>query len=192
MIENSGLNAYLPTASYPSRQAGNIARYQQSGQISQKESFSLSTDQVTLSYNTESVITYDSSMTLLGNKGDGFDLLRGLVLNIFKEQGIDYKILADDGEIDLSTVTPEEAQELVADDGYFGVEKTSQRIFDFAVGIAGGDPARLDAIRAGVEQGFEEAKDAFGGWLPDISYDTYDAVMKKLDDWAGVSNSQQS
>jgi hypothetical protein len=43
-----------------------------------------------------------------------------------------------------------------------------------------------------VENGFQEALDAFGGRLPDISYDTYDAVMKKLDDWAGVEISPQS
>ncbi|MDK9707971.1 MAG: hypothetical protein OEL83_13055 [Desulforhopalus sp.] len=192
MIDTSNISAYQPAINTPSRQAGNIATYQQSGQLRQQESFNLTTDTVTLSYSTESVLTYDSSMTLQGNQADGFDLLRGLVINILKDQGIDAKFVADDAEIDLNTLTSEEAQELVADDGYFGVEKTSQRIFDLAVGIAGGDPARLDAIRAGVEQGFQEAYDAFGGWLPDISYDTYDAVMKKLDDWAGVESSQQA
>jgi hypothetical protein len=192
MLETTTISSYLPAGNYPTRQAENVATAQQSGQISQRESLTLTTDQVTLSYNTESVMTYDSSMALRGTKSDGFDLLRGLVLNMFKEQGIDYKIIADDAEIDLSTLTPEKAQDLVADDGYFGVEKTSQRILDFAVGIAGGDPTRLDAIRAGVEKGFREAYDAFGGWLPDISYDTYDAVMNKLDDWAEVARSQQS
>jgi hypothetical protein len=131
-------------------------------------------------------------MSLENKVGDGFDLLRGLVLNIFKEQGIDYKIATDNSEIDISTITPEEAQELIADDGYFGVEKTSERIFNFAVGMAGGDPAQIDAIRQGVEKGFQEALDAFGGWLPDISYKTYDTVMQKLDDWANVEQSPQT
>ncbi|EKD39886.1 MAG: hypothetical protein ACD_75C00262G0004, partial [uncultured bacterium] len=125
-------------------------------------------------------------------QNDGYDLLRGLVLNLFKDQGIDYKIATGAGEIDLTTLTPEDAQDLIADDGYFGVEQTSQRIFDLAVGIAGGDPTKLDAIKAGVDKGFQEAYDAFGGWLPDISHGTYDAVMKKLDDWAGESDSQAS
>ena len=35
-----------------------------------------------------------------------------------------------------------------------------------------------------IEKGFQEALDAFGGWLPDISYDTLDSVMAKLDEWA--------
>ncbi len=192
MLENTTISSYLPTGNAPARQPERLVAYTQSGQNSQRQSFNLTTDRVTLSYKSESVVTYDGSMTLQGTQGDGFDLLRGLVLNMFKDQGIDYKIVADDAEIDISTLTPEKAQDLVADDGYFGVEKTSERIFNFAVGIAGGDPARLDAIREGVEKGFQEAYDAFGGWLPDISYDTYDAVMNKLDDWAGVSSGQQS
>ncbi|MCP4339575.1 MAG: hypothetical protein GY799_11965 [Desulfobulbaceae bacterium] len=166
--------------------------YQESGQIIQQEKIQLTTDQVNLTYSSESITTYNKSMSLETQTGDGFDLLRGLVLNIFKEQGLDYKIATDDSEIDVSTLSPDEAQELIADDGYFGVEKTSERIFNFAVGMAGGDPSRIDAIREGVENGFQEAQDAFGGWLPDISYDTYDTVMRKLDDWAGVDNSPQS
>ncbi len=131
-------------------------------------------------------------MSLDTDTGDGFDLLRGLVLNIFKGQGLDYTIAADDTEINVRTIAPDEAQERIADDGYFGVEKTSDRIFKFAVGMAGDDPTCIDAIRVGVGNGFREALDAFGGWLPEISYDTYDTVMKKLDDWAGVDNSPQS
>jgi hypothetical protein len=167
-------------------------KFQESGQIIQDEKIQLTTDQVNLTYNSESITTYNGSMSLESSAGDGYDLLRGLVLNIFKEQGLDYTIATDDSEIDVSTLTPDEAQELIADDGYFGVEKTSERIFNFAVGMAGGDTARIDAIREGVENGFQEAVDAFGGSLPDISYDTYDTVMKKLDDWASVDNNPQS
>lgn len=192
MIEKLLIGSHLPTKTQNNYPIGNSVTYQQSGQLKETENFSIQTDQVSLSYSAESVLTYDSSMTLQGTRNDGYDLLRGLVLNIFKEQGIDYKIATGDAEIDLNTLTPEDAQDLIADDGYFGVDKTSQRIFDLAVGIAGDDPSRIDAIREGVDKGFQEALDAFGGWLPDISYDTYDAVLKKLDDWAGVNSNQES
>jgi hypothetical protein len=89
--------------------------------------------------------------------------------------------------VDIESLTPEEAQKLVAEDGYFGVEQTSERIFQNAVSIAGGDPARLDAIMQGIEEGFAEAEKAFGGTLPDISYETRDAVMEKLNQWAEES-----
>lgn len=187
MIENS-MSSILPERARNNWPAGSILTYRQSGQLKQTEAFSMSTDRVSLTYSAESVLTYDLSMTLQGGQNDGYDLLRGLVLNIFREQGIDFRIATGNGEIDISTLTPEAAQDLIADDGYFGVEKTSQRIFDLAVGIAGGDPSRIEAVRAGVERGFREAYDAFGGWLPEISYKTYDAVMKKLDDWAGISS----
>jgi hypothetical protein len=192
MIETHTANTNITKKSPNKNQSINSLTYQENGQTVQQQKLQFTTDQVDLKYSAESVTTYNRSMSLENKVGDGFDLLRGLVLNIFKEQGIDYKIATDNSEIDISTITPEEAQELIADDGYFGVEKTSERIFNFAVGMAGGDPAQIDAIRQGVEKGFQEALDAFGGWLPDISYKTYDTVMQKLDDWANVEQSPQT
>jgi ubiquitin len=159
---------------------------------SEKNNLSQVTDQVNISYGSENTTIHEYDMSLEQTAGDGFDMLRGLVLSMFKEQGIEYKIPVGDSEINLETITPEEAGELVADDGYFGVEKTAERIFNFAVGIAGGDVSRLDAIKEGLNQGFQAAEDVFGGTLPDISYETYDAVISKLDEWADVENSPES
>ncbi len=132
-------------------------------------------------------LTYSASMSLPSNDGAKYDMLQGLVAHLLKEQGIETTITTDNGEIDISAVTPQEAQDLTSDDGYFGVEKTSDRIVKLAVDIAGGDPSRIDAIKEGVDRGFEEALKAFGGKLPDISHDTYDAVMEKLDKWVSES-----
>jgi len=153
-------------------------------------------DPVTISQKSEPAATYSSSLKLDRDfAGDGFDLLRGLVLSMLKEQGIDFKIA--DGrdetpEIDISQLSQEEAQALIADDGYFGVEQTSDRIVDFAIAMAGGDTSRLAAIKEGVTKGFNEALEAFGGWLPDISYNTFDAVMNKLDSWAENAGTNQT
>ena len=192
MITNTENHLLSSNNNFNKKQVVNSLNYQENSQIIQQEKIQLTTDQVNLTYSSESITTYNKSMSLETQTGDGYDLLRGLVLNIFKEQGLDYTIATEDSEIDVSTLSPDEAQELIADDGYFGVEKTSERIFNFAVGIAGGDPARIDSIRKGVENGFQEALDALGGWLPEISHETYDTVMKKLDDWASVDNSPQS
>ena len=163
----------------------------------QNASSALAIDRVTLSYRTESVTTYDSSMMLKGVAPDGFELLRGLVIDIFKDQGYSLEIPTGNTEpgmetLSLEEITPEEAAQLVSDDGYFGVEQTSDRIVDFAIGISGGDPARIDAIKAGVEKGFNEAKAMFGDWLPEISYNTYDRVMEKLDAWVEETASYQA
>ncbi len=181
----------LPLENYRQNQLSTITETHNT-EIVSRENFYLETDKVTLSYSSESILTYSSSMTIEGTQGDGFDLLRGLVLNILKDQGIGYQVPADGQDIDLSNISRNEAQELIEDEGYFGVEQTSNRIVDFAIGLSGGDPSRLEAIKQGVEQGFQEALDAFGGWLPEISYQTYDAVMEKLDLWAGITHSSEA
>lgn len=164
---------------------------QTAGQNSPVSALLTTTDTVTLGSSSETSAISASSLSINANKGDGFDMLRGLVLNMLKEQGIDFKIATGDSEIDLSTISQADAQKLIAEDGYFGVDQTSDRIVDFAIAAAGSDPSRLDAIKAGVEKGFKEAQKAFGGSLPDISYDTYDAIMNKLDTWAQTGNDSQ-
>ncbi len=108
-----------------------------------------------------------------------------LVARMFEKQGFS-SLSIDIGEgktASLKDLTPGQAADLVADDGYWGVEKTSQRIFDFALKAAGSDPAKLESIKAAVMKGFSMAGKAFGGSLPDISSRTLDSVMNKLDDW---------
>lgn len=140
-------------------------------------------DTVSLRSESTLAVTYSSSKQLSASDEAKYGMLRNLVANLLKEQGINTKITVGDSEIDLAAVTPEDARQLVSEDGYFGVNQTSERIVQFAIGIAGGDPSRIDAIKEGIDKGFAEAKKAFGDWLPDISYDTYDAVMTKLDTW---------
>lgn len=193
MIENAAIQNGINPQIFKQYQGQQLHTEHSRGLVATSESFTFRTDQVSLGYSAESVMLYDSTMSVQGVRNDGFDLLRGLVLNVFKEQGIALEISignseAELEEIDFEELTQEKAAELVSEDGYFGVEQTADRIVDFAIGIAGGDPARLDAIKAGVEQGFNEALEAFGGWLPDISYKTYDTVMEKLDGWANQSS----
>jgi hypothetical protein len=110
--------------------------------------------------------------------------LRQLILDTFKEQGLSARIATNDTFIDFQDLTPEAARDLIAEDGYFGVTQTADRIVTAAVALAGSDPAKLDQIKAGIDKGFDMAAQALGGSLPDISSQTYDAVMEKLDVWA--------
>lgn len=188
MIENINTNASVNAVTTKKMDATELQKQKSDQQQNMVNRLMARNDTVTISGSYEVNATYSSSLTLQSGQGDGFDLLRGLVVNIFKEQGVDLKIATGESEIDINAISQEEAQALVAEDGYFGVEQTSDRIVDFAVGIAGGDPSRLDAIKEGVEKGFNEALEAFGGTLPDISYSTLDAVMEKLDMWADDNN----
>ncbi|MCP3944621.1 MAG: hydrogenase-4 component G [Desulfobacteraceae bacterium] len=82
----------------------------------------------------------------------------------------------------ISELSVDEAGALVEEDGYFGVDKTSQRIIDFVIKGAGGDLSKLKAGREGVLRGFSEAGKAWGGELPDISYKTIERAIKVLDE----------
>jgi hypothetical protein len=110
--------------------------------------------------------------------------LRQLILDTFKLQGVSARIATHETVIDFQDLTPEAARELIAENGYFGVAQTADRIVTAAVALAGSDPTKLDQIKAGIDKGFDLAAQALGGQLPDISSQTYDAVMKKLDAWA--------
>ncbi len=113
-----------------------------------------------------------------------FEQLRTLVVRFLQEQGALAGAAEDGSAPDLSEISPGEARELLSEDGYWGVEKTSERILAFAVSAAGNDPAKLEQIKEAVEEGFRAAREAFGGTLPEISARTHDAVMEKLDQWA--------
>jgi hypothetical protein len=93
-----------------------------------------------------------------------------------------WKFLAG-GNFTVDAATKAQAQADIADDGYWGVEQTSDRIIDFAKALAGDDPAQADKLLDAFKKGFGEATKTWGKDLPDISQKTYDAVIKKFDDW---------
>jgi hypothetical protein len=79
---------------------------------------------------------------------------------------------------DLST---DEAKALVADDGFFGVTKTAQRIADFVVSGGGNDIEKLKAGREGAIKGFDDAEKLWGDKLPDIAYQTMKKAIETID-----------
>ena len=118
--------------------------------------------------------------------------LRSLVQQMMGNQGNKigqaddmWKFLAK-GNFTVSPEVKAQAQKDIAEDGYWGVEKTSDRIIEFAKGLVGDDPEKAEEMRAAFEKGFKAATKSWGTKLPDISQRTYDAVMSKFDDWAGV------
>lgn len=139
-------------------------------------------DRVTLGAGESRLVTYGRELAAEG-VADAFLLLRDLVAKTLQEQGASFNLTINGQMKGVEDLTQAEAQELIAEDGYFGVKQTSDRIVEFAIGMAGGDPSRLDAILQGIDQGFREAEKAFGGTLPEISYQTYDAIRQKLDQW---------
>lgn len=93
-----------------------------------------------------------------------------------------WKLLAK-GDFTVDKETAEAAQAEIAEDGYWGVEQTSDRILSFAEALTGGDPEKMEEMREAFIKGFKQATGAWGRDLPEISNKTYDAVMEKFDNY---------
>lgn len=93
-----------------------------------------------------------------------------------------------EGNFTVDPATKAQAQADISEDGYWGVKQTSQRILDFATALTGGDPSQIEKMRNAFKKGYEQAEKTWGGKLPDISQQTYDAVMKGFDDMAAAAN----
>ena len=97
--------------------------------------------------------------------------LRSLVEKMMTKQGVAigtadsmWSFLAK-GDFTVDEATRAQAQADIADDGYWGVDQTSDRILDFAKALS------------------KEATKSWGQDLPDISQRTYDAVVEKFNKW---------
>jgi len=94
--------------------------------------------------------------------------------NFLSDIGYDGKPIAE--------LTQDEATELVSEDGFFGIDKTAERLSDFVLSGGGSDEERLRAGRSGIIEGFKQAESMWGGKLPQISYDTIDKALATIDE----------
>lgn len=115
--------------------------------------------------------------------------LRSLVEKMMTKQGVAigtadsmWSFLAK-GDFTVDEATRAQAQADIADDGYWGVDQTSDRILDFAKVLSGNDPEKADLLLDAFKKGFKEATKSWGQDLPDISQRTYDAVVEKFNKW---------
>ncbi len=118
--------------------------------------------------------------------------MRNLVMQMMTKQGSTFgaansddamwKFLAG-GKFTVSAAAKAQAQADIADDGYWGVNQTSDRILDFAKALSGGDPEKMEDMKNAFIKGYKQATGTWGKDLPDISSRTYNAVMEKFDKW---------
>lgn len=115
--------------------------------------------------------------------------LKDLVAKTLAKQGETYNTsmnifdLIKSGNLQFSAEDIAQAKEDVSEDGYWGVEQTSERIYSFAYALTGGDPSKADEMLKAVEKGFKLATKDWGSELPDISQKTMDAVREKFKAW---------
>lgn len=108
------------------------------------------------------------------------DLIRPLV----EQQGLNVaKVASGEQRLNVDPATIDAAKAAIADGGEFSVQKTAERILSFAKAAIGDDPSKLDAIRAAVEKGFQQAQDMLGGTLPEISQKTHALIQSTFERW---------
>ena len=120
--------------------------------------------------------------------------LRSLVEKMMLKQGEKFTTLSDafdmikEGTIEVDDVVAVEAQKEVSEDGYWGVNQTSDRLLSFAKALAGNDPRNADSMIEALQRGFDEATKAWGGELPDLCKQTFEATQQKLVEWRDSMN----
>ena len=82
----------------------------------------------------------------------------------------------------ISGLSQQEAQNLISEDGFYGVSRTAARIAEFVIMGAGDDIEKLRAGREGITRGLKEAEQMWGGALPDISYETLSKALEQIDE----------
>ncbi len=111
-----------------------------------------------------------------GNK-EMFDFLSGKNTNEnFNLENIGYE-----GK-PITELSVDEANDLLSDEGFFGITQTSDRVAGFVFNFAGDDVELLKEGREGIVRGFEEAQKLFGGQLPEISFKTQERTLQLIDD----------
>lgn len=79
--------------------------------------------------------------------------LQNLVTKLLGKQAGKYTKLADlFKDIQADPATIEQAQKDIADDGYWGVEQTSDRLVSMAQALSGGDTSKADTLIAAIKR----------------------------------------
>lgn len=116
--------------------------------------------------------------------------LRSLVEQMMTKQSTAYGQANDiwqflrSGNYKVDPATRLQAQKDISEDGYWGVKQTSERILSFATALTGGDPDKIEEMRAAFEKGYKQAEKTWGGSLPSICQETYKAVFAGFDKMA--------
>lgn len=93
-----------------------------------------------------------------------------------------WKFLAS-GDYTVDAETKLQAQKDIAEDGYYGVKQTSERLFAFASALAGDDVDKMQEMQKAMEKGFNLATKAWGKDLPEISQQTLDAANQLFEEY---------
>lgn len=190
----NGITSSQATAAYSAQMYSNT-KVKEQETTEQKVQEATATDSTGVIYEpSEAAKKYTPNMDLVAKLKADADAqtaqLRSLVEQLMLKQSTSYANANDiwsflrEGNFTVDPATKAQAQADIVEDGYWGVNQTSDRIIDFANALTGGDPDKIEDMREAFKKGYEQAQKTWGGELPDISKRTYEAVMEKFDKMA--------
>lgn len=115
----------------------------------------------------------------LGKQADSQSIVD--LFNGKAEPGKGLKSIYENMKVDQATI--DQAKKDISEDGYWGVKQTSDRLVDMAIALSGNDTSKADLLMNAIKKGYEQAAGAWGDKLPDISKQTLDATMEKMEQW---------
>ncbi len=173
---NTALNRYDQTFATSNNKSStfsakdkNIDELKQMGAKGISTAYFMEFSQQSLSLSSNNTQAQSSLMDILSGANEQG---KALISNLAAQVGYEGK--------DIGSMNKDELQELVGENGFFGVDKTSERIANFVISGAGDDVNKLQKGFEGMKRGFEEASKLWGGKLPDISNQTIDKAIQKV------------
>lgn len=199
MDMNAISNATASSATAYTARTNKAAETAQTANTSAKEETGVVYEKSSDTSKTTATNTTDNKAIIAKLKADAearTSQLRSLVEQMMTKQGTAYanandmwKFLAK-GDFTVSADVKAQAQADIADDGYWGVEQTSDRILDFAKALGNNDPEKAEEMLEAFKKGYALAEKAWGGKLPEISQKTYDAVIEKFEAWKNENTTE--
>lgn len=195
-MELNGISsAVYQTATYTAKESKKVneapAKAEEAAAVYEKSETSEATEKSTYSSKNPKV----DQATIDKLKADAearYASLASLVEKCLTKQGQTYQFanLSElmkgivNGQVEVDPEVVEQAKKDVAEDGYWGVEQTAERIVSFAKALTGGDASKLEEMRVAIDKGFGDAEKLWGDELPEISSKTRDRINEMLDEWA--------
>ncbi len=188
-ISNSAASTYNQVANSSSKSKNNtktedVSKQEEAGVVYEPSNATESTDANSKITDYQNIVKH-----LQGELSAKNQQLQNLVDQLLSKQATKYTKLFDlyqdikEGKISVDPEVVEQAKKDVAEDGYWGIEQTSDRLVSMAQALSGGDSSKADEMISAIKKGFDQAAEAWGGELPEISQKTVDAAIKKLENW---------
>ncbi len=135
------------------------------------------------------VMNNQSKNGVLASASSSDNTLSGSVDSLYSSV-LELKEGLANGSITVDQATIDKAQAATSEDGYYGVTQTAERILSGAKALSGGDTSKAEILREAAQKAFDQVAEMWGGMenAPQITKDTYDAVMQGFDEWVNGSS----